>query len=126
MLDLQQVGQAARAVATQKKVKKVKKKSEQNAASSTSKPAEDNEEEAPEKKGKDSFRALGVCEELCQACDALGWTKPTPIQQETLEWSLKGRDIIGIAETGSGKTGAYISQKDAEIIPIVVVSILFS
>ncbi|CAE7724507.1 DDX47 [Symbiodinium sp. CCMP2456] len=35
------------------------------------------------------------------------WTKPTRIQQEAIPWALQGRDIIGLAETGSGKTGAF-------------------
>ncbi|CAE7399663.1 Ddx47 [Symbiodinium natans] len=35
------------------------------------------------------------------------WAKPTRIQQEAIPWALQGRDIIGLAETGSGKTGAF-------------------
>ena len=49
----------------------------------------------------------GVVKELCAACSQLKWTKPSPIQREALPVALKGRDIIGIAETGSGKTGAF-------------------
>jgi len=54
-----------------------------------------------------SFKELGVCDELCQACEALGWKLPTAIQQQSLPYTLKGRDVIGLAETGSGKTGAF-------------------
>jgi len=54
-----------------------------------------------------SFESLGVCEELCQAVKLMKWTKPTRIQQEAIPWALQGRDIIGLAETGSGKTGAF-------------------
>jgi len=54
-----------------------------------------------------TFEQLGVCPELCQACEALGWSRPTKIQKETLPWAFKERDIIGLAETGSGKTGAF-------------------
>ena len=54
-----------------------------------------------------TFQSLGLSEPLCEACKEMGFTKPTPIQQETLPWALQGRDIIGLAETGSGKTAAF-------------------
>lgn len=48
-----------------------------------------------------------MVKELCDACEQLKWTKPSAIQREALPVALQGRDIIGIAETGSGKTGAF-------------------
>lgn len=54
-----------------------------------------------------TFRDLGVCEALCEACDKLGWKSATKIQEKVLPEALQGRDIIGLAETGSGKTGAF-------------------
>jgi ATP-dependent RNA helicase DDX47/RRP3 len=54
-----------------------------------------------------TFSGLGVCEELAEACAALKWKTPTPIQHEALPPALAGNDVIGLAETGSGKTGAY-------------------
>lgn len=54
-----------------------------------------------------SFQDLGVTEVLCEACEQLGWKSPTNIQKEALPVALQGRDIIGLAETGSGKTGAF-------------------
>jgi ATP-dependent RNA helicase DDX47/RRP3 len=48
-----------------------------------------------------------LCDQLVQACKSLGWTKPSEIQRNTLPPALEGRDIIGLAETGSGKTGAF-------------------
>ena len=44
---------------------------------------------------------------LCESCEALNWKKPTKIQRESIPIALTGRDIIGLAETGSGKTGAF-------------------
>merc|ERR1719387_3512208 len=55
----------------------------------------------------DTFASLGVCEELCRACELLKWHSPTAIQKEAIPYALQGRDVIGLAETGSGKTGAF-------------------
>ncbi|KAJ1908829.1 ribosomal RNA processing protein [Tieghemiomyces parasiticus] len=56
---------------------------------------------------KTTFPALGVMPELCKACDKLGFKSPTQIQAEAIPWALKGKDIIGLAQTGSGKTAAF-------------------
>lgn len=44
---------------------------------------------------------------LCEACVDLKWKTPSKIQRESIPVALKGHDIIGLAETGSGKTGAF-------------------
>ena len=54
-----------------------------------------------------TFADLGVSPELCSACSALHFTRPTPIQIEAIPHALAGRDIIGLAQTGSGKTAAF-------------------
>ncbi len=54
-----------------------------------------------------SFKSLGVCSELCETLEKLGYKYPTLIQKETISYSLQDRDIIGVAETGSGKTAAF-------------------
>ncbi|XP_074758723.1 putative ATP-dependent RNA helicase DDX47 isoform X1 [Athene noctua] len=64
-------------------------------------------EPEPAVKEPQSFRDLGVTDVLCEACDQLGWKMPTKIQVEAIPVALQGRDIIGLAETGSGKTGAF-------------------
>ena len=59
--------------------------------------------EAPQK----TFQDLGIIDSLCDACTALGYKVPTPIQSEAIPLALQGRDLIGLAETGSGKTAAF-------------------
>lgn len=56
---------------------------------------------------KVTFQSLGVCDELCDACERLGWTYATEIQKKVIPLALNGHDIVGIAETGSGKTAAF-------------------
>ncbi|XP_065864951.1 DEAD-box ATP-dependent RNA helicase 10 [Euphorbia lathyris] len=54
-----------------------------------------------------TFKQLGICEELVEACDNLSWKNPTKIQVEAIPIALEGKDLIGLAQTGSGKTGAF-------------------
>ncbi|XP_047109954.1 probable ATP-dependent RNA helicase DDX47 isoform X1 [Schistocerca piceifrons] len=62
-------------------------------------------EEDPEKEV--TFKDLGVVDVLCEACEQLKWKAPTKIQREAIPLALQGKDVIGLAETGSGKTGAF-------------------
>eukprot|EP00741_Cyanophora_paradoxa_P015076 tig00020848_g14547.t1 len=57
--------------------------------------------------GTGSFADLGVCAPLCEACEKLGFKTPTKIQIDSIPSALAGRDIIGLAQTGSGKTAAF-------------------
>ncbi|CAL1708683.1 unnamed protein product [Somion occarium] len=54
-----------------------------------------------------SFKELGVIDPLLQALEQMSYKVPTPIQVETLPPAFEGRDIIGVAATGSGKTAAF-------------------
>ncbi|OAL73838.1 ATP-dependent rRNA helicase RRP3 [Trichophyton violaceum] len=88
----------------------------------SSKPAPDDvssgserEQEAPEESGEEpadtkapkTFKDLGIIDSLCDACTSLGYKTPTPIQAESIPLALQGRDLVGLAETGSGKTAAF-------------------
>jgi ATP-dependent RNA helicase DeaD len=53
------------------------------------------------------FAALGLAPELLDALDTLGYEEPTPIQRETIPLLLTGRDLLGQAATGTGKTAAF-------------------
>lgn len=55
----------------------------------------------------ESFSELNLVPELIQACKNLNYSKPTPIQSKAIPPALEGHDIIGLAQTGSGKTAAF-------------------
>ncbi len=55
-----------------------------------------------------TFAELGLSEPIRAAVEAQGWTEPTPIQKRAIPHGLAGRDIVGIAQTGTGKTGAFM------------------
>ncbi|KAI8913244.1 P-loop containing nucleoside triphosphate hydrolase protein [Gorgonomyces haynaldii] len=54
-----------------------------------------------------SFASLGLSPELCEACEKVGYKAPTEIQAQAIPVALQGKDIIGLAQTGSGKTAAF-------------------
>lgn len=54
-----------------------------------------------------SFRSLGLDDRIYQAIEDAGYTEPTPIQTAAIPEILAGRDVIGIAQTGTGKTAAF-------------------
>ena len=55
-----------------------------------------------------SFSDLGLAEPLVRALDAKGYAEPTPIQRDAIPTVLSGRDLLGIAQTGTGKTAAFV------------------
>jgi ATP-dependent RNA helicase RhlE len=54
------------------------------------------------------FRELGLAEEVLEGISSMNFTQPTPIQAESIPHILAGKDIIGIAQTGTGKTAAFV------------------
>src|SRR3982751_5420236 len=55
-----------------------------------------------------SFADLGLSEKVQAAVAATGYTTPTPIQQQAIPHVLARRDVLGIAQTGTGKTAAFV------------------
>jgi len=66
-------------------------------------PSEEEEEDSPA-----TFESIGLIPPLLKALESLNYAKPTSIQAEAIPFALQGRDIIGVAETGSGKTAAFV------------------
>lgn len=55
----------------------------------------------------ESFKVLGICEEILRALESARFSEPTEIQEKAIPLALKGKDVIGSASTGSGKTLAF-------------------
>ncbi len=55
-----------------------------------------------------SFDNLGLSPRLLEAVVAMGYTSPTPIQRDAIPMVLEGRDVVGCAQTGTGKTAAFV------------------
>jgi ATP-dependent RNA helicase RhlE len=55
-----------------------------------------------------NFSQLGLTDALARRCESLGYTEPTPIQKQAIPVVLSGADLIGCAETGTGKTAAFL------------------
>src|ERR1051325_3455109 len=60
------------------------------------------------KKDTMNFSQLGLTSAQLRACESLGYTTPTPIQTKAIPVILSGADVIGCAETGTGKTAAFL------------------
>src|SRR6266850_561632 len=55
-----------------------------------------------------NFSQLGLGPAQLRSCESLGYTEPTPIQEQGIPVVLSGQDLIGCAETGTGKTAAFL------------------
>lgn len=64
------------------------------------------------------FAALGITGALLKATHNAGFTEPKPIQMQAIPPQLEGRDIFGIAQTGSGKTAAFALPILSKIIAL--------
>src|SRR5690349_17529580 len=55
-----------------------------------------------------NFSQLGLADAQVRVCESLGYSNPTPIQTKCIPLVLSGADVIGCAETGTGKTAAFL------------------
>lgn len=55
-----------------------------------------------------TFEDMGLDGRILKAVSALGWKEPTLVQEKAIPLALDGKDILGKARTGTGKTGAYL------------------
>ena len=55
-----------------------------------------------------TFDAFGLNQRIATAVRAAGYTTPTPIQEQTIPGALEGRHVLGLAQTGTGKTAAFV------------------
>src|ERR1051325_11588454 len=80
------------------------------------------------KKDTMNFSQLGLTDAQLRVCESLGYTTPTPIQTKAVPMILSGSDVIGCAETGTGKTAAFllpiIQNLSAQKRPVVRVLVL--
>src|SRR3972149_6350240 len=56
---------------------------------------------------EETFNGLGIAPKLLEILDSFKFTSPTPIQHKAIPVAIEGKDLIGIAQTGTGKTLAF-------------------
>src|SRR5258707_2157016 len=66
-----------------------------------------------------SFRLLGLDANILKAVQEAGYTEPTPIQAAAIPPILAGHDLIGIAQTGTGKTAAFVLPILAKLTSLI-------
>ena len=55
-----------------------------------------------------TFKELDLIEPILKALQQTGYTTPTPIQEQAIPVLLKGKDLLGCAQTGTGKTASFL------------------
>ena len=61
------------------------------------------------------FESLNLCQPLLAALDEIGYVTPTPIQEQAIPLLMEGRDMLGCAQTGTGKTAVEGVEEEDRI-----------
>ena len=64
-----------------------------------------------------TFAELGLAPDILRALDEMGYVTPTPIQEQVIPLALQGGDILGAAQTGTGKTAAFALPLIQRLLP---------
>ena len=79
--------------------------------------AEDAEKESEPEKPENGFETLGLPDKVVEAVKRVGFEQPSPIQAQTIPLLMQGRDVVGLAQTGTGKTAAFALPVLSQIDP---------
>ncbi|WP_456307047.1 DEAD/DEAH box helicase [Neoroseomonas lacus] len=66
------------------------------------------EDEEEDERPRTTFADIGLSPELLRAVEESGYIHPTPIQEHAIPWVMMGRDVLGCAQTGTGKTASFV------------------
>lgn len=80
-------------------------------------PVAEPEEAEPAEEPENGFDNLGLPDKVVEAVKRVGFEQPSPIQAQTIPLLMQGRDVVGLAQTGTGKTAAFALPVLAQIDP---------
>ena len=95
----------------------VLKLSDEPSAEPTADKAPEQEEPAKREKPENGFEKLGLPDAVVEAVKRVGFEQPSPIQAQTIPLLMQGRDVVGLAQTGTGKTAAFALPVLSQIDP---------
>ncbi|WP_288866192.1 DEAD/DEAH box helicase [uncultured Corynebacterium sp.] len=91
--------------------------SAERAAEEAPEPAAEQEEPAEKAEPENGFEKLGLPDAVVEAVKRVGFEQPSPIQAQTIPLLMQGRDVVGLAQTGTGKTAAFALPVLSQIDP---------
>ena len=87
------------------------------AADNAPEPASEQEAPAEKAEPENGFEKLGLPDAVVEAVKRVGFEQPSPIQAQTIPLLMQGRDVVGLAQTGTGKTAAFALPVLSQIDP---------
>ena len=91
--------------------------SAEHAAEKAPEPASEQEAPAEKAEPENGFEKLGLPDAVVEAVKRVGFEQPSPIQAQTIPLLMQGRDVVGLAQTGTGKTAAFALPVLSQIDP---------